>query len=296
MARFCEGLEEREERALGAEERARAEAARRSWTWTAAARAVLVPGALLAVVPVALAAAVLPQRIATIVDVAATFLALFAAAPAALLWAGDALRARRALARDLRGGTALVFGAPPEELVVLPHSGRVLERGGVSQDLQARVVVGDAAPPPADAPTYGLPLPDADASGVLAHGWVRRALVPAERAELQRLAEILRRPPLRLAAMTGLFFLLGQPIVAGERDLAGAVLLAAGLVLLGGGWVRWARGRTLASRLLADAAEGWIVRATAGELAGTEVLPGSGAHWTQGGAPAAWRLRASRRR
>jgi hypothetical protein len=296
MARFCEGLEERATRPLTAEERARVETARRSWTITAAARAACVPAALAATIPLTLVAQLLPGGARDALTVTVVAIDLFFVVPAAVVWTGDAIRARRHLARDLHDGVAIELGDGTRSLVVLPWSGRVVARDGAPQDLQARVELGDAAPPPADAPTYGVPLESADVDGLRANGWVRRALVPGERDELRRIAAVLRRVPLRLPLLTTAFVLVTGQILANEHDLAGAILVAIGALSLVAGWGRWLRGRALGARLLADEAEGWIVRATAGELAGTEVLPASGAQWTQAGSPVGWRLRASRRR
>ena len=296
MARFCEGLEERATRPLTAEERARVEAARRSWTFTAAARAALVPGVFAATIPLTLAAQLLPGGARDALTVTVVAIAVFFVAPWAVVWTGDAIRTRRHLARDLHDGIAIELGDATRSLVALPASGRVLARDGVPQDLHARVEIGDAAPPPADAPTYGVPLESADIDGLRENGWVRRALVPGERDELRRIAALLRRVPLRLPLLTTAFILLTGRILADEGGLGGPALVAVGALSLVAGWGRWLRGRALAARLLADEAEGWIVRATAGHLAGTEVLPASGAQWTQAGAPVGWRLRASRRR
>ena len=294
MTRFCNGLRERGERPLTADERARVAAARRSWTWTAAARAVLVPCALGVLVPTGLAAQLLPRTAGLVLAGIATAAVVFFLFPAAIAWTFDALRVRRALGADLAGGTVVELGDGARTLAVLPRSSRALGGEGAGEELP-RVEMGEAAPAPAEAPTYGVAV-EGDVAGAREHGWVRRALAPEEREELRGIAGVLRRAPLRLVAVSTIYALLLGDAARTERTASLALVLAFGVVVLGSGWLRWLRGRALAARLLADESEGWIVRATAGALAGTEVLPGSGAHWTQAGAPAEWRLRAGKKR
>jgi hypothetical protein len=294
MARFCEGLREQRTRPLTPPERARVVAARRSWTRTALARGALVPVALFSVVPLVLGASLLPPALGDVAGRVASLGALLVGFPLSILWVIEAIRVRTALSRDLAGGEVAEFGEGAPSLAVLPRSSRLLARDGAAVADFPKVEVGEAAEVPEATPTYGLAFEDA--AGALAHGWVRRALAADEREELRRLAARLRGPPIRLAIVSVIFAALAaRALVAGAEALGGSgLLLAFAVFLLGASWWRWLRGRRLAERLLSDEAEGWVVRATTGELVGTEVLPTSRVQWTHRGAPAAWRLRAGR--
>ena len=119
-------------------------------------------------------------------------------------------------------------------------------------------------------------------------GWTERSLTAGERAELRALAARMVRFPPRLAVVTALML----AIIATRARGGVGLLVVVALVLLAVSWSRWLRARSLAGKLVADADHGWV--ALDGE--GREVLPASRAHWTEGGAPAPWRSRTTRRR
>jgi len=150
------------------------------------------------------------------------------------------------------------------------------------------VVVGAAAPPPPEAPTYAVAV---EAAGeAMALGLVRRALSRDERVEIRSHASRLGRIPLSLFAATALVGAAVGVWLAGEgRGAAGGSgLLWATVLALA--WWRAVGARRLAARLRADESEGWVLRATAGAVAGMEVLPSSRASWTAHGSPAPWRI------
>jgi hypothetical protein len=124
-----------------------------------------------------------------------------------------------------------------------------------------------------------------------AGAWVKRALSPDERAEVERHAR-------RVARISPLLVLFSVVLAAGaaaglSSEAAGDAGLFPGLALaavLGLDWLRVLRGRRAGARLRADAEGGWAYRGVAGGAQEYEVLPTSGALWTSAGAPAEWRL------
>jgi hypothetical protein len=289
VTRFCAGLRESGGRALSEEERVRATAFRRRLARATVLRAL--QGA--AIVPAAaVASARLGDSFGPEVALGALVVTAFVAAGAALA-VRDALRDRRRLGRDLRDpAPVLVFAAGTRSLDVLARSGRLVARDGAAADLRERVAVGAAAPPPRDAPTYAV---SADvATGALALGLVRRALSADECAELRGHAARLARIPASLVLATAAGgAAVGVWIASPERGGDGSGALWMGVVALS--WWRAFAARRLAARLREDVGDGWVLRATAGDLAGTELLPASRASWTARGVPAAWRLQARRR-
>jgi hypothetical protein len=289
--RFCEGRPERGARPLEPDERVAlgiaADRAARKVALAVAAPLVTVPAGL-AVVAIVGAD---PEGAGATVGVLA-LLAVLGGLPVAIGFAAQAVRAARALRRDVRRGEALVFGEGREETVVLPESLHAVRRGGVAVAPVRRVALGDAAAPPLAPATYALSADEAPfAPG--ASAWVKRALSPDERGEIERHARRLDRisPGLVLfsvvAGAAGAAALTSAP--APGLDLLPALALGAVLALE---WWRVLRDRRAAASLRADAAEGWAHRGVAeGEgVTAYEVLPASGALWTSGGAPAEWRL------
>jgi hypothetical protein len=164
----------------------------------------------------------------------------------------------------------------------------VLARDGRPTDLEEPAVIGAAAPPPDEPPTYAVAADPAGEARAL--GLVRRALSRDERDEIRRHARRFARIPASLLAATALAgAALGVWLVEEGRTLArGSGLLW--VVVLALAWWRAVGARRLAARLRADESEGWVLRATAGSAAGMEILPSSRANWTAHGSPAAWRL------
>jgi hypothetical protein len=288
VIRFCAGLREAGERALTGVERGRAAALRarlsRSAILRAAGAAAVLPAGVAG--GVALAAAAGPTA------ALAAFVATAFGTAAAALAVRDALRDRVRLGRDLREEAAVrLFAAGTRSLAVLAHSGRVVARDGAETDLRERAAVGAAAAPPGDPPTYAV-ASDA-AAQTLALGLVRRALSGEEREELRGHARRLARIPAALLVATALGGLGVGASLGAERPGDGSAVLW--LAVVGLTWWRALGSRRLAARLREDEADGWVLRSTAGDLAGTELLPASRASWTSRGVPAPWRLAATRR-
>lgn len=286
MIRFCLGLPEAGRRPLSDEERRRVSALRGRLVRRAARRALL--GCAAAAGGVAGGAALAGEGFYR-VAVAAFAAAAFPLA-AALLAVRDAARDGRRLAADLREGTADLFARGARSLAVLAHARRVLARDGSPADLREPAVVGAAAPPPEETPTYAVAADPAGEARTL--GLVRRALSREERDEILRHARRLARIPASLLAATAVA---GAGMGVWLAGKGGEAARGSGLlwgVLLALAWWRAVGARRLAARLRDDESEGWVLRATAGSAAGTEVLPASRASWTAHGSPAAWRLAA----
>jgi hypothetical protein len=297
VIRYCEGRPERPSRALGPDERARVASFRRSLWARTVLRVLLVPAAMAAAWGAALAArAVLPDGAGREVPALVALALLVVAVPVALLRAADGVRGVRAVRRDLAGGVALEFGDGDARLAILPESERVLAIGGLPADLGERAHVGEAAPPAPELPTYAM-----DAAALerpaFQNGLVRRALTPAERAELTAHVARLVRPPWFFVAAALGGALLGVRLAA-SPDAPAPVRALAVVALLAGAFVsarRYWRLRHLAQTLRDDADDGWVIRLTAGEMAGDELLLRSGVPWTVEGGPADWRLARSAR-
>jgi len=294
--RYCEGLPERGTRPLTAGERARVEHdGRRARLRVGLAAAGLLAPPAVAVLSVAVAVvlAEVPggQGWATSVGAAGFVVAFLVGIPLSLLSLRDAVRALRLARADLRLGEVVEFGDGPRSIVVLPRSGRALARDGAVAGALRPVHFGEAASVPADRPTYAVPassLPE----GAPPLGWVRRALAPDEREEARAHAAGLLRLPRLLLGLTAFFvamlaFHLGRAAATDERVPLSGAAWAVGLAL---GWLAVWRRRGVARRLLEDVEDGWVLRATDGARAGAEVLPASGLLWSEGAAPAAWRL------
>ena len=295
--RYCEGLPEHAERALDPFERARTLAARRRAGWWAVAALAAIPAVVASVLPVAwlvLEVLRLPEAWSGPAIGLYGIAVLLGGLPVALVTALDRIRAWAALRRDLVAGTAVEFGEGARQLLVLPGSGRILARGGRPDDLRRRAAVGEAAPVPEGANTWSIPYGDVP-ERLRSAGWVKRALDPAERGELEAFAARGERFPWMLAVLTVAFLAAlvarWRPASEGGTGPAGT---AAVLVLVGLGWWRVASARAMARRMRADAREGWVLRATQGPAAGDEMLPGSRAAWALRGTPARWRLRRRR--
>lgn len=291
--RFCDGIPERATRALSANERLALRIASGRALRKAGLALAGVAAPILAVPTVLLAAAALgadPES-AGVAAAALAVVALLGGLPVAILFARDAIRAARALRRDVARGEVVLFGAGVNERVVLAESLHLVGRAGEVVAPVRRAAVGEAAPPPPAPPTWALSAAEVPAP-LAGAAWVKRALSPDERAELDRharrvgrISPVLVLVSLVLAAGAAASLSSGQ---SGPRllvDLAVVPLLALQ-------WVRVLRDRRAAARLRADADDGWAYRgAAAEEDAALEVLPASGAYWTWAGAPAEWRLR-----
>lgn len=293
--RHCDGLRETGTRPLGDAERAAVARLRARLARRLAVRLALVPAvpaAAVALVALAAAAAGVEEGTAPPFLEAlavAAFVGGFVLGPAiALLSARDRWREWRDLRRDAAGSVAVEFGDGARTLSVLPASERVLARDGRPGDLRERAPVASAAPPPPSAPTYALPAGE-DAGRIAEHGLVRRPLSAEEREEVRAHARGLRRIPWPFWVLAA-YWLLGVGQWARGVD-RGNPLPAILTVALAVGLWRLFRARALASRLDADAEEGWAIRATEGASAGDEGLPSSRLGWTARGAPASWRLR-----
>jgi hypothetical protein len=284
VTRFCLGLPEAGRRALSDDERRRVAELRRLISVSVTDRGLLASGAAVLGSAIAVAAnAAGWHAAAAAVAIAATF-----GFGAALLGLRDSWRDGRRVAADLREGAVDRFARGTRSLEVLVHARRVVARDGVPADLRERVVVGAAAPPPPEAPTYAVAV---EAAGeAMALGLVRRALSRDERDEIRGHATRLGRIPLSLFAATAMAGVAVGVWLAGEGKGAagGSGLLWAAVLALA--WWRAVGARRLAARLRADESEGWVLRATAGSVAGMEILPSSRASWTAHGSPAPWRL------
>lgn len=291
--RFCEGIPERATRPLSADERLAVAIASRRATRKAALALAGVAVPVLAVPAVFLGAVAIgvdPEGAVLVLPLLVA-VGLLGGLPVALLFARDAIRAARALRRDVARGEAMVFGAGLEERVVLTGSRHLLGRAGKVVAPVRRAAVGEAAAPPPAPAIWALSsaeIPPALAGAA----WVKRALSPDERAELARHAR-------RFGRISPLLVLLSVVLAAGaaaslSSGRTGPRLLVdlAVVPLLVLQWIRVLRDRRAAARLRADADDGWAYRgAAAEEDAALEVLPASGAYWTWAGAPAEWRLR-----
>jgi hypothetical protein len=284
VTRFCLGLPEAGRRPFSDEERGRVAKLGRLLSRSAVLRAFLAAGVAAAGAAAGVAAGEAGwRRVAVATFAAATF-----GFAAALLGLRDSWRDGRRVAADLREGAVEIFERGTRSLAVLVHARRVLARDGGPADLQERAAVGAAAPPPSEAPTYAVSV---DAAGeAMALGLVRRALSRDERDEIQRHARRLGRIPASLLAGTALAGAAVGVWLAGERREAagGSALLWTAVLALA--WWRAVGARRLAARLRADESEGWVLRATAGAIAGMEILPSSRASWTAHGSPAPWRI------
>lgn len=292
--RFCRGLPQTGERPLTDGERAllTAEVAR-------AASRVRVYWALVACAPLLGVGGVVGANVLKLSNSQAAAVAglgifmSFLSLPLLLL---DLVRQRRRakeLERALVSGAVLTFGNGPATLVVLEVSRFILE-GGARQRAELRF----CALPPLDPPMSSLPSEARHEAGF--EGFRRRRLTDDERAEI---ADHLVRIHPR-----------GQPVVLCLLTAGFVGLLAAGLASVATGTARfqtgnvgdWIRGlvwllvlglwhwsawanRVKEAQLREDLEDGWALRAVAGELAGSEGLPYSGAAWTAGGALAPWR-------
>jgi hypothetical protein len=292
---YCAGLPLDRERPLTAEERDRVTGMRRAHRSPILSRLLL---ALVALLPAAFAAHAAEGATGPLALLAAAALVLFGLVIplAALFWLRSAVLAWLALGRDLRGGAALRFASGDRSVTVLPHSGFVIEWDGIPTAFPRRLVVGEAASVPESVATYAVDARIAGAAPGL--DVVRRPLTPAERDEIASHAERLGRVPPVLAVFSAAFAFLAWQVL-GDRGgvLPGsAPLVLLWAVLLGYSWWRFLKARRLARKLSEDGSNGWALRATAGDPAGSEVLAVSGVAWTVQGAPAAWRTMRGRRR
>jgi len=286
---YCAGLPLDRERPLSGEERGRVAAMRRAHGARALARLALVPAAIIPAFLASLGAELATGPFTHVLAAAAIVLFGLVLPIAALLYFKTAVVSWLALGRDARGGTALRFAGDGRSVTVLPHSHRVIEWDDTPAASDQRLVVGEAAAVPASAATYAVDVQTAGAAPGL--DVVRRPLTPAERDEIASHARRLGQLPAVLSVFSTAFvFLAWQTLAGGEAALPGAVpLVLVWAALLAYSWSRYLRARTLSKRLHADESNGWALRATAGEPAGSEVLPLSGAAWTVMGAPAPWR-------
>jgi hypothetical protein len=283
VIRFACGMPESGARPLTGEERGRVGALRRALGRSALLRGLAVPA--IAVAGAWAGAALLAARWPALA--VAVFAGSAFGVAAALLALRDAVRERSRVARDLAAGEALLFARGTRSVEVLAHARRVLARDGAPADLAERAPMGSAAAPPAEARTWAVAADEG--GGALELGLVRRALTPEERDEIRRHASRLRRIPGALVAATALGGAgLGAWLARRGAPGGGNALLWAAVIALT--WWRALGARRLAARLREDEADGWVLRATAGDRAGTEVLPASRARWTARGAPAPWRL------
>lgn len=294
---YCAGLPLERERPLSDEERARVAGMRRAHGRDALLRLLLVPVTL---VPAALAsrgAEGAEGPLAQLVAAAALVLFGLVLPLGAFFWLRSAFLAWLALGRDLRGGVALRFASGDRSVVVLPHSSLAIEWDGAPAAPPRRLQVGEAAAVPESAATYAVDARTAGAAPGL--DVVRRPLTPAEREELASHARRLGQVPPVLAVFTAAFgFLAWQALGETGEALPGSLpLVLVWAVLLAYAWSRFLKARRLARKLGEDEANGWALRATAGDPAGSEVLAVSGVAWTVQGAPAPWRtMRGGRRR
>jgi hypothetical protein len=294
--RYCEGLPELGTRPFTGEERERVLrdhrlAVRR--IALAAAGLAGPPGVAVAAVAVALALDTRGYAWATGVGAGGLIVALLLGVPLALLALRDAVRGLRQARGDLRGGVVAEYGDGVRTIVLLPRSGRALAEGGTLLVRPRPALVGEAAPVPEDGPTYAVSA-SAVPEGYEQYAWIRRALAPAELDEARAHAAKLARVSRVLVGLTVWVVLMGvyhahARARSPEHDIPiSGVAWAIGLAA---GWFRTLAQRRLAQRLLEDVEEGWVVRATAGEAAGVEVLPASGLVWAEGASPLGWRLR-----
>ncbi|BDG03018.1 serine/threonine-protein kinase [Anaeromyxobacter oryzae] len=296
--RYCEGLPSAGLRPLRPEEREQIRAARRRLWRRAAASLLVFPGAVAALVGVAATVSALgvPDVIAGWIIGPTALVAFLLGLPVTILLVRDAVHDARALGRDLRAGAVEEFGDAARGVAVLPASERVIRVNGAVVPPARKALVGEAAPGAGEAtwavPRASIPEP------LRGFEWARRPLVPDERAEVERRASELRRVPVALSAGTVLAVVaILDSIPDGRRAPAPtAFRIVAWLAMFGFGWYRILRQRAIGARLAHDAREGWVARATSGDATGVEVLPASGLPWATGGAPAAWRLHASRRK
>jgi hypothetical protein len=296
--RFCEGRPERSTRPLTGEERVALEIAERRAARKAAFALAAVAVPFLVVPAGALVAAAVGVHPEGAVPALGTLalLAVLGGLPVAVVFARGAVRAVSGLRRDLRRGEVVVFGEGPDAAAVLVESRHVIGRAGVVVAPVRRAAVGEAAAPPPAPPTYALV--DADVPPSLrSAAWVKRALSPEERAELERHARRFGRVSPALVVFSCVF---GAVTAAGlshhgatDVGVLPAVALALVLAL---DWWRVLRNRRAGSQLRADADEGWAFRGVSQSVHEYEVLPASGAFWTSAGAPAEWRLAPGARR
>lgn len=289
VIRYCEGRPERAPRTLGPDERTRVIRFHRWLRARVAWRALAVPLVCGLAWAAALGAPLVAHaRHAGALGGLATLGVLL---PVALLWIAAGLRGVRALGRDVEGGVVLEFGDGEAALAILPESERVLAIGGEPADLRERAPVGEAAPPAPAGATYALEAAALERAAY-ANGLVRRPLTAAERAELAKHVARLARP-----TWTSVLLAVGAVAVAARiasSPGAPAALRALAVVVLGAGafyslrrlWSLLRLARTLED----DAEDGWVVRLTAGEMAGDELLLRSGVPWTVEGGPADWRM------
>lgn len=286
---YCAGLPLDGERPLRAEERERVaslrrEEGRRALLRLVLALAALAPG-LLGAGPAGEAEGPLAQLL-----VAAAIVLFGLMLPlAAFFWLRAAVLSWLALGRDLRGGVALRFASGERSVAVLPHSSLAIEWDGAPAAGPRRLAVGEAAAVPEGAATYAVHARIADAAPGL--DVVRRALTAAEREEIAGHARRLGRVPAILVGFTGVFALLAAQAFGGEGEaLPGSVpLVLLWAATLAWGWSRFVKARRLARKLREDVENGWALRATAGQPAGSEILAVSGIAWTVQGGPAPWR-------
>ena len=195
-----------------------------------------------------------------------------------------------------RANGEIVEAGPRHEIELLPHSGFVVQVDGrpPRRPLLARVT--SVAPTVPHAFRVALP-PDLSAIASPTVQLERRSLTPAERDELGRRANAMRRPPwfVYVAAPAVLAAAAWQwNHAAAEQPWLGVAAIA--VYLLGGAAAfHYVQRVRTASRLRSDADLRWLVTVTErdapeGAAPHLEMLPVSRLAWTEHARPAAWRL------
>lgn len=190
----------------------------------------------------------------------------------------------------------VIESGPRHEIELLPRSGFVVRVDGrtLSQPLLARVT--SIAPTVPHAFRVALP-PDLSAIASPTVQLERRSLTPAEREELDRRAQSMRRPPWTIyVAAPAVLAALGWQWEHTTAEVPWLGLVAAAVYLLGGAAAfHYVHRMRTASRLRADAELRWLVTVTdrdapEGAAPRLEMLPVSRLAWTEHARPAPWRL------
>lgn len=190
----------------------------------------------------------------------------------------------------------IVEAGPRHEIELLPRSGFVLQVDGraLSRPLLARVT--SVAPTVPHAFRVALPS-DLSAIASPTVQLERRSLTPAEREELERRANGMRRPPWSLyVASPAVLAAAAWQWQHASAEVPWLGLTAIAVYLLGGAAAfHYVQRLRTASRLRSDAELRWLVTVTdrdapEGAAPHLEMLPVSRLAWTEHARPASWRL------
>lgn len=198
--------------------------------------------------------------------------------------------------RTLRRRGDLDDHGGPHTVEVLPRSGLVLQVDGRTPQRPLLASVAAVAPAAPHALRVALP-PDLAAVSSPTVQLQRRSLTPAERDELSRHAESMRRPPVAVwLAAVGALSVAVASLAVSQTTLQLLSTAGPALLLVAGAAAHHLRRVRAATRLLEDQSLRWLVTVSDRDPHGAdaaprlEMLPVSQLAWSEHAAPAPWRV------